>query len=161
MKYLFSIIFLLLVVIMAMLNFRAHADEVGCLALNIYHEARNQPLVGKLAVGLVTLNRVKDVRFPNTICGVVYQGSYSNNAPIKNRCHFSWWCDGKSDKPKDLQSWHNSLDLSQKLYEGFFDGLNLVRGATHYHATYVTPYWAYKKKKVKIIADHVFYRWEK
>ena len=63
--------------------FKAKADEVECLALNIYHEARNQPTVGKLAVAQVTMNRVKDVRFPNTICGVVYQGYYSNNFPIK------------------------------------------------------------------------------
>jgi len=62
---------------------KAKADEVKCLALNIYHEARNQPTVGKLAVAQVTMNRVKDVRFPNTICGVVYQGYYSNNFPIK------------------------------------------------------------------------------
>jgi N-acetylmuramoyl-L-alanine amidase len=139
----------------------AKADEVNCLALNIYHEARNQPLVGKLAVAQVTMNRVKDVRFPNTICGVVYQGYYSNNFPIKNKCQFSWWCDGKSDKPKDLQSWKYSLMLARHMHEGFFDNIDVVKDATHYHAVYVTPYWINKKRKIRTIADHVFYQWEK
>ena len=74
MKYLISLIFLILVAIIAMFSFKAEADEVNCLALNIYHEARNQPFMGKLAVGYVTLNRVNSDEFPNTICGVVKQG---------------------------------------------------------------------------------------
>ena len=140
---------------------QAKADEVKCLALNIYHEARNQPTVGKLAVAQVTMNRVKDDRFPNSICGVVYQGYYSNNTPIKNKCQFSWWCDGKSDKPKDLQSWKYSLMLARHMHEGFFDNIDVVKDATHYHAVYVTPYWVNKKRKIRTIADHVFYQWEK
>ena len=140
---------------------KAKADEVKCLALNIYHEARNQPTVGKLAVAQVTMNRVKDVRFPNTICGVVYQGYYSNNFPIKNKCQFSWWCDGKSDKPRDTRAWSYSLMLAQRMHEGFFDNIDVVKGSTHYHAVYVTPYWTKMKKKVRVIADHVFYRWER
>ena len=138
--------------------FKAKADEVECLALNIYHEARNQPTVGKLAVAQVTMNRVKDVRFPNTICGVVYQGYYANNAPIKNKCQFSWWCDGKSDKPKELQSWNYALMLARHMHEGIFDNIDVVKDATHYHAVYVKPYWTKEKKKVKVIADHIFYK---
>ena len=161
MKYLFSTIFLLLVVIMAMLNFKAHADEVGCLALNIYHEARNQPLVGKLAVAQVTINRVNDNRFPNSVCAVVRQGFYYNQFPIKNRCQFSWWCDGKSDKPKDKVSWQQIQILAYNIHTGFFNGIDLVQGATHYHANYVKPYWINNKIKVRVIADHVFYKWEK
>ena len=161
MKYLFSTIFLLLVVIMAMLNFKAHSDEVKCLALNIYHEARNQPLVGKLAVAQVTINRVNDNRFPNSVCAVVRQGFYYNQFPIKNRCQFSWWCDGKSDKPKDKVSWQKIQILAFNIYTGFFNGIDLVEGATHYHANYVKPYWINNKIKVRVIADHVFYKWEK
>ena len=153
MKY-FLILFL---VLLCCFN-KAKADEVNCLALNIYHEARNQPTVGKLAVAQVTLNRVKDVRFPNTICGVVYQGYYANNAPIKNKCQFSWWCDGKSDKPKEIQSWNYALMLARHMHEGFFDNIDVVKDATHYHAVYVNPYWTKEKKKVKVIADHVFYK---
>ena len=161
MKYLFSTIFLLLVVIMAMLNFKAHSDEVKCLALNIYHEARNQPLVGKLAVAQVTINRVNDNRFPNSVCAVVRQGFYYNQSPIKNRCQFSWWCDGKSDKPKDKVSWQKIQILAYNIHTGFFNGIDLVQGATHYHANYVKPYWINNKIKVRVIADHVFYKWEK
>jgi len=138
--------------------FKAKADEVECLALNIYHEARNQPTAGKLAVAQVTLNRVKHDRFPNTICGVVYQGYYFNNAPIKNKCQFSWWCDGKSDKPKEIQSWNYALMLARHMHEGIFDNIDVVKDATHYHAVYVKPYWTKEKKKVKVIADHIFYK---
>lgn len=138
--------------------FKAKADEVECLALNIYHEARNQPTAGKLAVAQVTLNRVKHDRFPNTICGVVYQGYYLNNNPIKHKCQFSWWCDGKSDKPKELQSWNYALMLARHMHEGVFDNIDVVKDATHYHAVYVKPYWTKEKKKVKVIADHIFYK---
>ena len=155
---------LLTLTVLAVVTMFAHncrSDEVNCLALNIYHEARNQPTVGKLAVAMVTMNRVKDERFPNTICGVVLQGHYRNNQPIKNKCQFSWWCDGKSDKPKDLQSWEYSLQLAKSIHEGHLDNIDLVKDATHYHAIYVRPYWADAKRKVRIIADHVFYSWEK
>jgi N-acetylmuramoyl-L-alanine amidase len=155
MKYLF------IVLILSVVGFKAHSDEVNCLALNIYHEARNQPFKGKLAVAQVTINRVNDTRFPNSVCGVVMQGFYRNNSPVLNRCHFSWWCDGKSDKPKDKTSWEYSRRLAYQIHTGFFDDIDLVKGATHYHAVYVTPYWTKKKKKIKIIADHIFYRWEK
>tara|TARA_E500000318_G_C3558888_1_gene212423 strand:+ start:368 stop:826 length:459 start_codon:yes stop_codon:yes gene_type:complete len=138
--------------------FKAKADEVECLALNIYHEARNQPTAGKLAVAQVTLNRVKHDRFPNTICAVVYQGYYLNNNPIKHKCQFSWWCDGKSDKPKEIESWNYALMLARHMHEGFFDNIDVVKDATHYHAVYVKPYWTKEKKKVKVIADHIFYK---
>ena len=82
--------------------------EATCLAKNMYFEARNQGLAGQLAVSLVVMNRVKDERFPNTICGVIEQGPISKwwlkekgkIVPIRNRCQFSWFCDGKSDDPK-------------------------------------------------------------
>ena len=138
--------------------FKAKADEVECLALNIYHEARNQPTAGKLAVAQVTLNRVKHDWFPNTICGVVYQGYYLNNNPIKHKCQFSWWCDGKSDKPKEIESWNYALMLARHMHEGIFDNIDVVKDATHYHAVYVKPYWTKEKKKVKVIADHIFYK---
>ena len=155
MKFFFILFFVLL------LCFKnAQADEVNCLALNIYHEARNQPLVGKLAVAQVTINRVNDNRFPNSVCAVVMQGFYYNQSPIKNKCQFSWWCDGKSDKPKDKVSWQQIQILAYDIHTGFFNGIDLVKGATHYHANYVKPYWI-NKKKVRVIADHVFYKWEK
>ena len=152
--------FILFVILFCCIQ-QSKADEVKCLALNIYHEARNQPLVGKLAVAQVTINRVNDDRFPNSVCAVVMQGFYYNQSPIKNKCQFSWWCDGKSDKPKDKVSWQQIQILAYDIHTGFFNGIDLVHGATHYHANYVKPYWINKKKKVRVIADHVFYKWEK
>ena len=93
--------------------------SVECLALNMYHEARNQGSAGLLAVSAVVLNRVKDPKFPSTICEVIEQGPTReswktrqtkdpNDAkfyPIKNRCQFSWYCDGKSDVPKQKETY--------------------------------------------------------
>lgn len=66
--------------------------EANCLATNIYFEARGESLKGQLAVAMVTLNRVADESFPDTICEVVYQGSTN-----RGKCQFGWYCDGKSD----------------------------------------------------------------
>lgn len=67
--------------------------QVDCLATNIYFESRGEPIKGQIAVALVTLNRVADSAFPDTVCEVVYQGN-----PAKGKCQFSWYCDNKSDK---------------------------------------------------------------
>ena len=86
--------------------------SIECLALNMYHEARDQGSAGLLGVSSVVLNRVRDKRFPNTICEVIKQGptreSWKKNGifyPIRHKCQFSWWCDGKSDNPKDLDTY--------------------------------------------------------
>lgn len=133
-----------------------------CLATNIYFEARNQSTIGQVAVAQVVMNRVADDRFPNTVCEVVTQGqtySWKPDLPIKNRCQFSWWCDGKSDKPTDMQAWDNARLMASGVYLGRLD--DLVDGATHYHATYVLPEWSETKQYVVRIDDHVFYRWER
>ena len=81
-----------------------------CLAKNIYFEAGNQPLAGRLAVAHVTLNRVLDQQFPNSICEGIYQANRNENwkgdlVPILRKCQFSWFCDGKSDEPTDSKTW--------------------------------------------------------
>ena len=133
-----------------------------CLALNIYHEARNQPTIGQVAVGQVVMNRVRDERFPDTVCGVVKQGqtySWQPDLPIRNKCQFSWWCDGKSDRPQDEEAWERALLLASGVY---LDKLHyFVEGSTHYHAIYVLPDWHESKQYVVRINDHVFYKWEK
>ena len=94
-------------------------DQVKCLAMNMYHEARDQGTAGQLAVSAVVLNRVNDKRFPNSICEVIKQGptkqSWKKNGlyyPIRDRCQFSWYCDGKSDKIKNKKIYKKILDLS-------------------------------------------------
>ena len=133
-------------------------EAITCLALNIYFESRNQPIEGQVAVSQVVLERVKSKKYPNTVCEVVFQGptySWSVNYPIRDRCQFSWYCDGLSDKPKDKIAWLNSLEVAEKVYYGLTD---TVKGATHYHSVKVDPWWAKYKVKVKQIGDHIFYR---
>ena len=79
--------------------------EIFCLEKNIYFESRDQPWIGQIDVAQVTLNRVKDGRFPNTICKVVKQR--------KNRtCQFSWYCDGLSDTPKDRKRYKEGVSTA-------------------------------------------------
>ena len=133
-------------------------EAITCLALNIYFESRNQPIEGQVAVSQVVLERVKSKKYPNTVCEVVFQGptySWSVNYPIRDRCQFSWYCDGLSDKPKDEIAWLNSLEVAEKVYYGLTD---TVKGATHYHSVKVDPWWAKYKVKIKQIGDHIFYK---
>jgi|TARA_R110000824_G_scaffold112851_3_gene262283 N-acetylmuramoyl-L-alanine amidase len=138
---------------------------VLCLALNIYYEARSEPLVGKLAVAQVVINRVYDDRYPGAICEVVKQGpTYKSNPnlPIRNRCQFSWYCDGKSDEPVDKDSFNEAKTIANWLVTTHPKELvDLVEGATHYHATQVLPEWAASKTFVARIGNHIFYRWSR
>ena len=133
-------------------------EALVCLALNVYHEARNQPSIGQLAVAQVVMNRVADDRFPDDVCSVVYQGRHWMDNPVRNRCQFSWYCDGKSDQPKDLYAWEHSLDIAEIAIRGHTEGF--LDGATHYHTTEVSPSWASHKRYIVRINDHVFYRWD-
>ena len=144
--------------------------QISCLADNVYFEARNQGTAGWSAVISVTLNRVKDKRFPNTVCEVVKQGptreSWKKDGsyyPIKNRCQFSWYCDGKKDEvhKKDEKIYKKIKNLAHVSIIPGVNLLDITDGATHYHADYVTPAWAQTKTKTVEIGDHIFYRWEK
>ena len=143
-------------------------EQLLCIAKNIYWEARNQPFRGMVAVGQVTMNRVKDSRFPDTPCEVVEQGPTkpswkdpSIEYPVRHRCQFSWFCDGKSDvvPEYDIDIWEYVLAMSTKIATGYW--ADLTHGATHYHADYVTPGWAKSKQKTRKIGDHIFYIWKK
>ena len=138
-----------------------------CLALNTYHEAKNQSLVGQIATAQVVMNRVEDDRFPSTVCEVVKEGPTrpswedpKKEYPIRHRCQFSWYCDGKPDTPKNEKAWRKAQDVAfLVLYDKI--KLDVTEGATHYHATYVRPSWARTKKRTTRIEKHIFYRWEK
>ena len=137
---------------------------IMCLALNIYYEARSEPLAGQVAVAQVVINRVYDNRFPNEICEVVEQGpTYKSNPdlPVRNRCHYSWYCDGKSDTTKDSEAFEQAHFLASWLVTTHPDNiLDLSEWATHYHAVYVLPEWASSKTFTVRIGNHMFYRWE-
>ena len=138
-----------------------------CLALNTYHEAKNQSMVGQVATAQVVMNRVEDDRFPSTVCEVVKQGPTrpswedpEKEYPIKHRCQFSWYCDGKDDTPKNEKAWRKAQDVAFLVLYNKIQ-LDVTEGATHYHATYVRPAWAKTKKRTTRIEKHIFYRWEK
>lgn len=149
-------------------------DDLYCLAQNIYFEAGNQPFAGKIAVGEVTIQRVYDERYPSTICDVIYQGPVRESwktrkdrdlaeedrifYPVKNKCQFSWYCDGKSDEILYRQTWETSLLAAQAALENQLSR-TLTEGATHYHATYVNPSWANKIDFIIQIGDHRFYKY--
>ena len=137
-------------------------EDRYCLAQNIYFEAGNQPFAGKLAVAHVTLNRVFDLQFPNDICGVVYQTKEYRKSwtgemvPKRGMCQFSWYCDGKSDEPKDSLTWIEAIRVADiAMQDTTFD---LTDGALWYHADYVLPYWAQHLEYVLQIENHIFYK---
>jgi spore germination cell wall hydrolase CwlJ-like protein len=126
-------------------------DEINCLALNIYFEARGEPVDGKIAVGHVVLNRVADKRYPGKICEVVKQGG----PRPRHRCQFSWWCDGRSDRPRDLQAWRESQVFARVVFWGYAE--DPTGGALWYHADYARPAWGRKLERGPTIGRHLFY----
>ena len=149
-------------------------DEMHCLAKNIYFEARGESLRGKIAVANVTMNRVEDPNYPNTICGVVYQAKYSkwwqehngSLVPIRNQCQFSWYCDGKSDTlyltnkkgdviKANMQSWLDSINIAKDSIRG--EVTDVTHGALWYHADFVQPYWSVHYKETTKVGAHIFY----
>nr|WP_297580444.1 cell wall hydrolase [Devosia sp.] len=129
--------------------------ELWCLATAIYFEARGESYRGQVAVAQVVLNRVKDHRYPDTICGVVFQNQHRRNA-----CQFSFACDGIPEVVSERQPWVQAEDISKKVTSGELY-LTEVGKATHYHATYVRPAWAPRMEKLTQIGLHVFYQFKR
>lgn len=120
-------------------------DDLFCMAKNIYHEARGEPTLGKYAVAQVTMNRVRDSRFRDTVCGVVfqpYQFSWANNKSVR-------WT-----RPSG-PAWNESMEIAQEVLE---EGATIkgMEDALYFHATYVRPGWRNVRKVTKIGA-HIFY----
>ncbi|WP_051928901.1 cell wall hydrolase [Thermopetrobacter sp. TC1] len=136
--------------ILAQRRFRQR--ELACLARAIYFEARSEGIRGQMAVAKVILNRVKDPRFPNTICGVVYQGAEKRNA-----CQFSFACDGRPDVPRQRKAWAQARRIAAKAMKGRIS-MPALAGVTYYHADYVRPKWSYSMRRVVRIGRHIFYR---
>jgi spore germination cell wall hydrolase CwlJ-like protein len=90
-------------------------DQIKCLALNIYFEARSSNLADQAAVADVVLNRVESSKYPGTVCKVVKQARLWKGNPVRDKCQFSWYCDGKSDTPKDLDAWLNAQYVAYQM----------------------------------------------
>ena len=136
-------------------------NEIYCLAQNIYFEAGNQPVAGKVAVSQVVINRVEHPSYPDNICEVVYQAKLRVNwknefVPIKNKCQFSWFCDGKSDDPVDSQTWLLSMHIARDVVQQKYG--DITEGSTHYHSDKVDPYWASSLNRTVVINNHIFYK---
>jgi N-acetylmuramoyl-L-alanine amidase len=126
--------------------------EINCLALNIYFEARSEPKRGQIAVAKVTVNRMKHPKFPSTICSVVTQRT---GTPQKT-CQFSWWCDGKSDRPTEQDAWNAATKLAAVVIAG--GHADPSKGALFYHHQSIRPAWSAQKRFRTKIGSHMFYK---
>jgi spore germination cell wall hydrolase CwlJ-like protein len=121
-------------------------EERHCLALNVYFESRGESKVGQEFVGWVTLNRVMDSDFPDTICAVVWEDQ-----------QFSWTHDGKSDRPKDQAAWATAQVVAEEVLQSYGVERDPTEGATYFHAASVKPTWAKSFERVVRIDNHIFY----
>lgn len=129
----------------------AGLTALQCMTQAVYYEAAYEPLQGRRAVAQVVLNRVRHPAFPNSVCGVVYQGS---NQRV---CQFSFTCDGSLNRKPSPAAWAAAEAVAREALTGYVE--RSVGQATHYHANYVSPYWAPKLTKISQLGAHIFYRW--
>ena len=125
---------------------------IDCLTAAVYYEARSQSEDGQRAVAQVVLNRVRDRAFPNSVCGVVYQGSQRRTG-----CQFSFTCDGSMAYRRDEAAWARARTIAVAALSG--QVYAPVGSATFYHANYVLPWWASSMDRVATVGAHIFYRW--
>lgn len=137
----------------------ADRKAIDCLAKNIYWEASNEPVRGKKAVAQVTLNRTEDERFPNDICGVVYErDKVQVRGRLRTICQFSWTCmKVKNKTPRHPEEWEDAQTIAAKYV---LDAYHLpeLKDALFYHADYVRPRWAKQMIRIEKIGAHIFYR---
>ena len=157
--------------------------ELKCMAENIYFEGRAEPMVGKIAIGHVVMNRIEDLRFPDTICGVVKQGpvreswktkkdpSLKDNErkfyPIKNRCQFSWWCDGQKDIvwatymngeviESNMTAWRDSIHVALFIMNGDYTNDPTAGAVFYYNPHIANPSWGAVYNETAMIGNHRF-----
>jgi hypothetical protein len=131
---------------------RDTAASLQCLTAAVYYEARSEGLEGQRAVAQVVLNRVRHPAFPNSVCGVVYQGSRRSTG-----CQFSFTCDGSMRGALDREAWLKARRVAATALAGGVYGP--VGLATHYHTTAIRPWWAAAMRPAVTVGSHIFYRW--
>ncbi len=127
------------------------STALKCLTQAIYFEAANEPLAGRRAVAQVVLNRVRHPAYPKSVCGVVYQGAERTTG-----CQFSFTCDGSLLRSPLASRWSEAEGIARASLAGQVEAE--VGSATHYHADYVLPKWAFQLDKVAVLGRHIFYR---
>ena len=128
-------------------------SAVDCLTAAIYYEAASETPVGQRAVAQVVLNRVLHPAYPNSVCGVVFQGSSRQTG-----CQFSFTCDGSLARRPANYAWARARQVAAMSLSGYVEPS--VGHATHYHTKWVVPYWSSSLSKLGTIGSHIFYRWK-
>ena len=128
-------------------------QAVQCLALAIAYEAGYEPVQGQEAVADVIINRMRSGAFQKTVCGVVYAGSTRRTG-----CQFTFTCDGSLRRALPASLLAATRAVAERVYDGQAATAVAVAGATHYHASYVRPYWAPSLVRLTKIGNHIFYR---
>ena len=129
------------------------ARALRCLTQGVYYEAALESTEGQEAVAQVILNRVRDPNYPNTVCGVVFEGAERTTG-----CQFSFTCDGALSQAPVGWAWNRARTVAERALSGYV--ATKVGTATHYHADYVHPWWAPTLGKITQIGAHIFYRWK-
>ncbi|MGZ2411651.1 cell wall hydrolase [Sphingomonas sp. F9_3S_D5_B_2] len=144
------------IVAAAPFRFKGKSDSreraLECLTAAVYYEAASQDRAGQQAVAQVVLNRVRHPAFPQSVCGVVFQGSTRSTG-----CQFSFTCDGSLMRNPQSAAWSRAREVAEEALSGTVDGA--VGLSTHYHANYVVPYWATSLAKNVQVGAHIFYSW--
>lgn len=129
----------------------AYGNALTCLTQAVYYEAGYEPAAGKRAVAQVVLNRMRHPAYPKSVCGVVYQGSERRTG-----CQFSFTCDGSLLRAPGAAAWRDAGAVAKAALAGHVEPG--VGTATHYHADYVLPKWAFTLAKIEQVGAHIFYR---
>lgn len=124
-----------------------------CLTQAVYYEAASESPEGQRAVAQVVLNRVRDPRYPSSVCGVVYQGSERRTG-----CQFTFTCDGALARKPDPFLFARARMVAVQALSGRVE--SLVGLATHYHTKQVVPVWRTDLVKLRTIGAHIFYGWQ-
>ncbi|AYG95025.1 cell wall hydrolase [Brevundimonas naejangsanensis] len=124
-----------------------------CLTQAVYYEAALEPDEGQAGVAQVVLNRVRDPNYPDSVCGVVYQGAERTTG-----CQFSFTCDGSLARGPVRWAWERAERAAARALNGHV--ATRVGTATHYHADYVHPWWSPTLAKITQVGAHIFYRWK-
>ena len=130
----------------------AQLSAVDCLTAAIYYEAASETAAGQRAVAQVILNRMRHPAYPNSVCGVVFQGSQRTTG-----CQFTFTCDGSLRRRPSAGGWLRARSVATAALSGYVEPA--VGYATHYHTLYVVPYWSGSLTKLRTVGSHIFYRW--
>ena len=165
-QHLHLIIMFLILVCLVILITPAYASEDlndneyterKCLVEAIYFEGRSEELIAQLAIANVIIERVRLPNYPNTVCKVVRQGRYYKGNPIRHKCAFSYWCDGKSERMYNKRAKETAIKVAAMAMNGILVEITLE--ATHYHTRAVSPYWSRHERITYLgsLGSHLFY----